>query len=266
MEDGRVLAVGHTEDSPKDNVQQVESNKPVADNDGNDGYFGEAWSSKPEGTRHLGSNNAHGSFGADMSPPVVESALIEVSSDSDLKKEVIMAIPNEEGTGYIREVIRVEYEWKPPHCVACKRFGHGPTTCPNQIKLRKETENGSTQHQQINGIKLSKPTPNFQYRPAPKLGKDMGDASNVGAKDQNEGATSQSSFAKTFVVEDLNLKNSFEALKDSNNIFEAQESRKQSSMGTDDLESDDEVDEVLFPEGNKFGDQFDIRLKGHVWK
>ncbi|GJV76484.1 hypothetical protein Tco_1508068 [Tanacetum coccineum] len=48
----------------------VESNKPVADNDGNDGYFGEAWSSKPEGTRHLGSNNAHGSFGADMSPPI----------------------------------------------------------------------------------------------------------------------------------------------------------------------------------------------------
>nr|GEZ06453.1 membrane transporter, TIM44-related/ribosomal protein L45 [Tanacetum cinerariifolium] len=79
-------------------------------------------------------------------------ALIEVSSDSDLKKEVIMAIPNEEGTG---------------------------------------------------GIKLSKPNPNFQYRPVPKPGKDMGDASNLGAKDQKEDSTSQSSFGKTSIVEDL---------------------------------------------------------------
>ncbi|GJX84400.1 reverse transcriptase domain-containing protein [Tanacetum coccineum] len=37
-------------------------------------------------------------------------ALIEISSDSDLKKEVIIAIPNEEGNGYMKEVIRVEYE------------------------------------------------------------------------------------------------------------------------------------------------------------
>ncbi|GJV56795.1 putative ribonuclease H-like domain-containing protein [Tanacetum coccineum] len=405
MEDGRVQAAGHTEDSPKDNVQQVKSNKPVADNDGNDGYFGEAWSSKPEGTRHLGSNNAHGSFGADMSPPVVESptndnesdmgspklenrklpfktlineekvesvdcvlpravvnvvkvlergpwmirkspiilnkwssslslkkgevtkvpvwvkmhnvpllaysedglsliatqigkpimldaftcsmcveswgrigfsqALIEVSSDSDLKKEVIMTIPNElpneEGTVYVKEVIRVEYEWKPPHSPSMA--ANMPSLKADQEEVfvevkgrRKKGKTSSTQHQQINGVKLSKPTPNFQYRPVPKSGKDMGDASNVGAKDQNKGATSQSSFAKTFVVEDLNLKNSFEALKDSNNIFEAQESGKQSSMWTDDLESDDEVDEVLFPEGNKFGDQFDIRLKGRVRK
>nr|GEV22088.1 hypothetical protein [Tanacetum cinerariifolium] len=40
-------------------------------------------------------------------------ALIEVSSDSDLKKEVTMAVLNEDETDYTREVISVEYEWQP---------------------------------------------------------------------------------------------------------------------------------------------------------
>ena len=44
-----------------------------------------------------------------------------------------MAISDEEGTGYIKEVIRVEYEWKPPHCVECKSFGHCPTACPKRV-------------------------------------------------------------------------------------------------------------------------------------
>nr|GEV86149.1 hypothetical protein [Tanacetum cinerariifolium] len=180
-------------------------------------------------------------------------ALIEVSSDSGLKKEVIMAISNEEGTDYIKEVIKVEYEWKLPHCVACKRFGHGPTTCPNRIK--EDVQNAPSMASLM-----------VDHEEVLKPGKNMGDASKLGAKDQKEGSTSQSSIAKTSILEDRNLKNSFEALKDSNNIFEAQESSNQSSMWTDDLESDDEVDEVLFPKGDKFGDQFDIRLKGRVRK
>nr|GEX96306.1 hypothetical protein [Tanacetum cinerariifolium] len=43
-------------------------------------------------------------------------ALIEISSESTLKKEVTMAVPNDEDDRHIKEVIRVEYEWKPPHC------------------------------------------------------------------------------------------------------------------------------------------------------
>ncbi|GJV76483.1 hypothetical protein Tco_1508067 [Tanacetum coccineum] len=156
-------------------------------------------------------------------------ALIEFSSDSDLKKEVIMTIPNElpneEGTVYVKEVIRVEYEWKPPHC------------------RRKKGKTGSTQHQQINGIKLSKPTPNFQYRPVPKSGKDMGDASNVGAKDQNEGATSQSSFAKTFF-----------SLESNPRLWDSREYRP------DDLELGlMNVDEVLFQKRISLEIQFDIQ-------
>ncbi|GJY57082.1 hypothetical protein Tco_0456197 [Tanacetum coccineum] len=60
--------------------------------------------------------------------------LIEVNSGTDLKKEVVMAIPNEEGNGYTKEVIRVDYDWKPPHCVECKTFGHGLTQCPKRVK------------------------------------------------------------------------------------------------------------------------------------
>ncbi|GKC08611.1 reverse transcriptase domain-containing protein [Tanacetum coccineum] len=112
-------------------------------------------------------------------------ALIEVSSDSYLKKEVIMAIPNKKGNGYIKEITKVEYEWNPPHCVECKSFGHGPITCPNHVKedvpkalsmvankpspmedqeegfvevkgQNKKGTTGPNQHRQISGIKLSK--------------------------------------------------------------------------------------------------------------
>ncbi|GJX48838.1 reverse transcriptase domain-containing protein [Tanacetum coccineum] len=63
-------------------------------------------------------------------------ALIEISASSVLKKEVIMAVPEpeEEGDGYIKEVIRVEYEWKPPHCVDCQSFGHETNLCPKRVR------------------------------------------------------------------------------------------------------------------------------------
>ncbi|GKD20206.1 ty3-gypsy retrotransposon protein [Tanacetum coccineum] len=42
--------------------------------------------------------------------------------------------PEEEGDGYIREVVRVEYEWKPPHCVDCQSFGHETNLCPKRVR------------------------------------------------------------------------------------------------------------------------------------
>nr|GEV04893.1 zinc knuckle CX2CX4HX4C [Tanacetum cinerariifolium] len=61
-------------------------------------------------------------------------ALIEVSSYSDLKKDVTMAVPNEDETDYTREVISVEYEWQPLRCVDCKKFGHSSDRCPKIIR------------------------------------------------------------------------------------------------------------------------------------
>ncbi|GKF27790.1 reverse transcriptase domain-containing protein, partial [Tanacetum coccineum] len=61
-------------------------------------------------------------------------ALIEVSLESLLKTKVVMYIPNDEDDKHTKEVIRVEYEWKPPHCIDCKKFRHSHIQCPKQVK------------------------------------------------------------------------------------------------------------------------------------
>nr|GEZ81112.1 hypothetical protein [Tanacetum cinerariifolium] len=124
-----------------------------------------------------------------------------------------MVIPNEEGTGYIREVISVEYEWKPSHYVACIRFGHGPTTCLNRVI--KDVQKAPSMAANKPNLMADQEEVFVEVkgrRKKGKAGKDMGDASNLGAKDQKDGTS------------------------------------KQSSIWTDDLESDDEVDEILVPE------------------
>nr|GEU57125.1 hypothetical protein [Tanacetum cinerariifolium] len=68
-------------------------------------------------------------------------ALIEVSASSALKKEIIMAVPEDEGDGYVKEVIRIKYEWKLPHCVDCQSFGHDSKLCPKRV--REEVPNNS---------------------------------------------------------------------------------------------------------------------------
>ena len=61
-------------------------------------------------------------------------ALVELSSDSVLKREVTMAIPKENDSGFITACIKVEYEWRPPHCEVCKVFGHDRINCPKCSK------------------------------------------------------------------------------------------------------------------------------------
>nr|GEV14519.1 hypothetical protein [Tanacetum cinerariifolium] len=46
-----------------------------------------------------------------------------------------MAILAEEGDGHIKDVVRVEYEWMPPHCIDCIRFGHDTSLCPKRVCL-----------------------------------------------------------------------------------------------------------------------------------
>ncbi|GJW55186.1 hypothetical protein Tco_0099271 [Tanacetum coccineum] len=106
-------------------------------------------------------------------------ALIKFSLDSELKKEVIMAILDKEGAGYIKEVIRVVPTT--PFVVA---------TVPSSMEYHEED-----------------------------FVEDMNDASNLGANDSKEGASSQPSIAKASPMEDINYvltKSSFEALIDSN--------------------------------------------------
>ncbi|GJR09322.1 zinc finger, CCHC-type containing protein [Tanacetum coccineum] len=92
----------------------------------------------------------------------------------------------------------------------------------------------------------------------------MDDASNLGANGNTKGSSSQPIVVKASTMDNsVSIKNSFDALMD--NSYKANETNKQTlSEWAEDVESDDEVDEVLYPEGNKFEDQFDIRLKGVI--
>ncbi|XP_022003098.1 uncharacterized protein LOC110900520 [Helianthus annuus] len=61
-------------------------------------------------------------------------AIVELDADKELEDSVTVAIPNVEEGGYLKSNIRVEYEWKPPHCKTCNVFGHGTDECPTKVK------------------------------------------------------------------------------------------------------------------------------------
>nr|GEU87775.1 hypothetical protein [Tanacetum cinerariifolium] len=226
-----------------------------------------------------------------------ERAFMEINADYVLKHEVSMGIPLEDGSGYTKEVIKVEYEWKPPHCTDCKLFRHisdkfskrmtldTPFSMRNktvrepviasivsknsdgftEVKWKKNKGKKAdlqTSSRHIDGIRLNKPKPNFYW---PKKGTNMRGAdvettTQVGTNDINK-------------VKGSSTSNSFDAL---NNMDIEAESGVSSTRGiqeeelkeepktsqwNEDLVLDDEVNEFVFPEGDKFRDKFDIRLK-----
>ena len=59
--------------------------------------------------------------------------LIEVDSHSDLLDTVTIGFPSLTGEGFIKESIRVEYEWRPPRCNLCKIFGHTQDQCSEKV-------------------------------------------------------------------------------------------------------------------------------------
>ncbi|GJY10682.1 retrovirus-related pol polyprotein from transposon TNT 1-94 [Tanacetum coccineum] len=181
--------------------------------------------------------------------------------DTDLK-EVIMAVPNEDETSYTREVISVAYKLQPQRCVDCKKFGHSGDKCQKIVrepvsfttsdmnsdgftKVKRKKNKGKKADQQpwsrhIDGIRLTKPKPDFYWQKtcANKSGADL---VNKGPTDANSSIS-----------------------KEDQAVGHATVSKHTSPTWNEGSESDEEVDEVLFPEGNKFDDQFDIRLKGQV--
>ena len=92
-----------------------------------------------------------------------------------------MGIPKVDGDGFTKEVVSIEYEWKPPHCEHCKVFGHTDSFCPAKVEGVKQTsmaviDDGFTKvarkkgkgtqnmDRQFEGISLTKPKPQFVYR------------------------------------------------------------------------------------------------------
>lgn len=72
--------------------------------------------------------------------PSYARAMIEVSAKKALKECVIVDTPclNDIG-GFMKDIVKVEYEWKPPRCNQCKVFGHTNGTCPPKV-VQKDAE------------------------------------------------------------------------------------------------------------------------------
>ncbi|GJU97362.1 zinc knuckle CX2CX4HX4C containing protein [Tanacetum coccineum] len=59
--------------------------------------------------------------------------LHDVNSEADLVDVVTIDIPSLTEDGFIKETIRVEYEWRLPRCDICKIFGHVHDHCPKKV-------------------------------------------------------------------------------------------------------------------------------------
>ncbi|GJV31974.1 sodium/hydrogen exchanger 6 [Tanacetum coccineum] len=59
--------------------------------------------------------------------------LIEINSDADFMESITIGIPDLDGPCHTKEIIQVEYEWKPPRCPTCNIFGHTGETCPIKV-------------------------------------------------------------------------------------------------------------------------------------
>nr|GEV62726.1 zinc knuckle CX2CX4HX4C [Tanacetum cinerariifolium] len=67
-------------------------------------------------------------------------------ADYDICDNLVMAVLNLKGTGYTKEIIRVEYEWKPPRCSTCLIFGHSLNDClkaPKRVVNKMNKGNGT---------------------------------------------------------------------------------------------------------------------------
>ena len=141
-------------------------------------------------------------------------ALIELDAEKDIKSELIVGIPNMVGDGFSKQVIQIEYQWKPPSCTTCKVFNHESDHCPKlpkkvipvevhqeggkavqhdedgftKVSRRKRKGKAGQQERQIEGVKLSKPKPKIVYKAIPK----QNSPSNVASTSKANG--SQNSF------------------------------------------------------------------------
>jgi hypothetical protein len=140
-------------------------------------------------------------------------ALVEISADQPFKDEILIAIPEEDGTSFTKEKVYVEYEWKPPRCSSCCVFGHVDEVCPKKVKRTNvepvnkvdvegftEVSNKRTAKRQ--GFKVGKQSQRFEYKPINK--------SNVNVAHVKPNNTDQASSSKHHA--DVQSRNPFEIL------------------------------------------------------
>nr|GEU31112.1 hypothetical protein [Tanacetum cinerariifolium] len=106
-------------------------------------------------------------------------AFIEIAADVELVKSLVIALPLGNKEGHTFATIDIEYEWTPPRCASCCIFDHVSDKCPKLPKVatvEKDINEGFTEvkkkkakakknsKKQVEGIRLTKPPINLQYR------------------------------------------------------------------------------------------------------
>ncbi|GJV21622.1 hypothetical protein Tco_1370642 [Tanacetum coccineum] len=168
-------------------------------------------------------------------------ALVDISADTILKQEVSMAIPMEDGIEYTKEVIRVEYDWKPPHCVDFS----------SRKNKGKKVDNNQPETRPVSDIRLNTPKSSF-YDPVTKHVTNKRGADPMVQVVANATSTSNSFDVIKNVDEgdECGVFSSTCIQEEEQEAGYATASKYKSSMWEEESESDDEVDEVLFPEGD----------------
>ncbi|GKA00236.1 retrovirus-related pol polyprotein from transposon TNT 1-94 [Tanacetum coccineum] len=184
--------------------------------------------------------------GLEKGPWIIRNrALIEVSSNTLMKDNVVVAIPFLNGTRHSFETVDIEYEWVPPRCDVCKVFDHDDVDCPKRVKETVDTHeeddgytkvtrrNGKKKQnmtKQVAGVKFMKPKPNIVYKvvskqhtgEALKPGQEKLPNQNVPSKpaSKSQPVTNVIS-SKTNDTSSLLTSNSFESLmnNDTENVF-----------------------------------------------
>nr|GFA51785.1 hypothetical protein [Tanacetum cinerariifolium] len=173
-----------------------------------------------------------------------------------------VAIPFQNGSGHSLGKIDIEYEWKPPHCDTCKIFDHTDEYFPKKPKttiLKPVTDDdfvgvtlkGKGKHaykpRDIDGVRVTKPKPNYFYR---LVGKSMnvdGEASTSQPKEMTH--TNTQLFAKkvSLKYDDINIisfKNSFDTLTDQDDMFETDKSAWQNNNNIENNVNEIDSEEV----------------------
>nr|GEX70448.1 retrovirus-related Pol polyprotein from transposon TNT 1-94 [Tanacetum cinerariifolium] len=70
--------------------------------------------------------------------------LIEIDACNGFSDNLIMVVPELEGPGYTKEIIRVEYEWEHPRCNTCLLFDHLVDDCPKTPKREASPKKASS--------------------------------------------------------------------------------------------------------------------------
>ncbi|GJW84185.1 hypothetical protein Tco_0157330 [Tanacetum coccineum] len=90
--------------------------------------------------------------------------LIKVSAKTELKDELVVAIPKGKDMGHSLATVSIEYEW-----TSAKNDGF-------EVVTKKKNRSKSKNKKQVDGVRLSKPTLNLHYRKVDKTSKPLDSA------------------------------------------------------------------------------------------